>query len=120
MNKENNQSFDTAKLEAALAQIVRAFANSPEGGAFFLKYTLLASTQEHDKAIEDIYREILEHFQEQKRLAESVVSSLKYIRSCCLQSNSAAEYVKQQVDNIMHYKALLDYAKGTKSGPFIG
>jgi hypothetical protein len=108
------------ELEIAFITVARAFADSPEGGAFFLKYVLIADDESGKEAVEFLYQEILKTFDSDKAaLAQKVIESLKIVRKHALNDRNAKEFIEQQIEGIIKYKAMLDHVHGKPADDFL-
>lgn len=108
------------KLEQSLAVVAKAFSDSPEGGAFFLKHMLLPDEEKNNAIIAFLYSEIRTAFgDEQKQLVESAIEALIYIRSAVLNNKDAFTYIEQQIEFIIRYRAMLDYVRDIPKEDFL-
>ncbi len=109
MRLEQNDNLQN--LEQSLLTVMLAFANSPDGGVFFLKYILIHNSPENVKAVQSLYNKIAKTFGDQKELADSVIKALKFIRSFAMESEGALKELEQQIQLLIEHKAITDYCK---------
>ncbi|MDJ1257633.1 MAG: hypothetical protein MRQ07_03125 [Candidatus Midichloria sp.] len=106
-------------LENAFINILNIFSTSEEGGTFFLKYILIPDGKESDKALKILYEEISNGFKDEVETGKSVIASLKTIRKIILAEPAARIFIENQIDQVLQYKAMVDYVNDKPSGEFL-
>lgn len=106
-------------LENALINILKVFSSSDEKGTFFLKYVLVPEGKENDRALEILYEEIAKGFKEEAEIAESTINSLKTIRKIIIAEPAARIFIESQINQVLQYKAMLDYVNDVPSENFL-
>ncbi|MDA0939212.1 MAG: hypothetical protein O3C05_02850 [Proteobacteria bacterium] len=109
MNKNIDEIDDM--LHDALKTFSIAFMNSAENGAIFLKCSMKNDNEVFDAICRDILSIKLNKDQN-SNLLEEVVSALKYIRACALTSSRDYTYIENQINSMIRYKVITDYASG--------
>ena len=107
------------ELESALINILNIFTSSDEKGTFFLKYVLIPEGKENDRALEILYEEIARGFKEEAEVAEKIINSLKTIRQIIIAEPAARIFIENQIEQVLQYKAMLDYVNDVPSENFL-